>query len=387
MICLLRFIDGPATGRQCWLRDDERLSIGRISTSDFPVPADMHMSRYHLMLEGVGGRFRLRDVGSSNGTYVNSQRISLAELCDGDQIQAGESKLLVSVHADRPGQDIAYFPAVETVSSRTDDSPTCQYEMDEIISLPVRSLSHSETLPARETAESDADSSRKDNQASRATGDDSTAADAGDSAAKSGSDDGPLSRIVRAMNVRQRAFQAGPIDGLLETSWGHESGATQFLDLIRAASAEFALGHCSLVINRTQLDSNHEMTLGMMVGSGEAVQISQTLISVRYSDDPRLEKIVKACVGRDALIVLGMKTSQAASSGHAQNTAGGGDSLPDLEPLGELADVLGFPSMLSGLIRGGSAEMSDRFRELVAWMILESPAHKSVCLWSPAPQE
>ena len=97
MICLLQVIEGPLAGHQCWLRDDQRLSIGRMSTADFPVVSDLHMSRCHLLVEGNRAAFRLRDVGSSNGTWVNESRVSTVEICDGDTIRAGMSAFRVSL--------------------------------------------------------------------------------------------------------------------------------------------------------------------------------------------------------------------------------------------------------------------------------------------------
>ncbi len=97
MICLLQVIEGPLAGHQCWLRDDQRLSIGRMSTADFPVVSDLHMSRCHLLVEGNRATFRLRDVGSSNGTWVNEARVNAVEICDGDTIRAGMSAFRVSL--------------------------------------------------------------------------------------------------------------------------------------------------------------------------------------------------------------------------------------------------------------------------------------------------
>jgi pSer/pThr/pTyr-binding forkhead associated (FHA) protein len=97
MICLLQVIEGPLVGHQCWLREDQHLSIGRLSTSDFPVMGDLHMSRLHLLVEGSQSRFRLRDVGSSNGTWVNETQVSSVEICDGDTIRAGRSAFRVTL--------------------------------------------------------------------------------------------------------------------------------------------------------------------------------------------------------------------------------------------------------------------------------------------------
>ncbi len=100
MICVLDVTSGPARGRRFWLRSNQQVEIGRISTADFSVPADPHMSRRHLILEGTPSAFRVRDVGSANGTYVNNAQITSVELCSGDRIRAGETTFDVSVLDD-----------------------------------------------------------------------------------------------------------------------------------------------------------------------------------------------------------------------------------------------------------------------------------------------
>ena len=100
MICVFDVIEGPARGKRFWLRQDERIEIGRISTADFSVPADHHMSRHHLIVEATVGAFRVRDVGSANGTYVNNSKVSALELCSGDKIRAGSSTFAVSLISD-----------------------------------------------------------------------------------------------------------------------------------------------------------------------------------------------------------------------------------------------------------------------------------------------
>jgi|GEM_PF-3137838 len=104
MICVLDVTDGPARGRRFWIRANEKLEIGRISTADFSVPTDKHMSRHHLILEGREDGFRIRDAGSVNHTFVNGSKVSSIELCNGDIVKAGETQFEVSIiqGADSP---------------------------------------------------------------------------------------------------------------------------------------------------------------------------------------------------------------------------------------------------------------------------------------------
>lgn len=100
MICVFDVTAGPARGKRFWIHSEQTFEIGRISTADFAVPTDAHMSRHHLVLEGKVSTFQLRDVGSANGTFVNDARVRSVELADGDEVRAGETVFSVSLLQD-----------------------------------------------------------------------------------------------------------------------------------------------------------------------------------------------------------------------------------------------------------------------------------------------
>ncbi len=64
--------------------------VGRGADQDL-VLADIAVSRRHFTLHAEGGRFRMRDLGSGNGTLVNGQRIDTVILNDGDQLECGNT--------------------------------------------------------------------------------------------------------------------------------------------------------------------------------------------------------------------------------------------------------------------------------------------------------
>lgn len=66
------------------------VSFGR-AESNTVVLRDVKVSRQHAQIEQQGDEFVLIDLSSSNGTYVNSQRIEEYVLANGDEIQIGDT--------------------------------------------------------------------------------------------------------------------------------------------------------------------------------------------------------------------------------------------------------------------------------------------------------
>ena len=68
-----------------------KFTIGR-SGSDLAVD-DPAISRQHAVIENHSEKFLLKDLGSTNGTYLNGKRVTIEFLQTGDVIQAGKIKL------------------------------------------------------------------------------------------------------------------------------------------------------------------------------------------------------------------------------------------------------------------------------------------------------
>ncbi|MGB7875091.1 MAG: FHA domain-containing protein [Anaerolineales bacterium] len=75
--------------------DKNLIQIGREAGNDV-VLASPTVSRYHAQVEKVGQRFRVRDLRSSNGTFVNGERIEKETwLHPNDSIRIGQSRFVV----------------------------------------------------------------------------------------------------------------------------------------------------------------------------------------------------------------------------------------------------------------------------------------------------
>jgi len=71
------------------------LVIGRGSDAQL-VLSDPEVSRRHARLETQNGTVFVRDLGSSNGTFLNGRRLSSAiELREGDEVDVGTTRLVV----------------------------------------------------------------------------------------------------------------------------------------------------------------------------------------------------------------------------------------------------------------------------------------------------
>lgn len=88
--CLV-IISGEDMGRRHELGVSE-VSIGRADNCTICVNTDQ-VSRKHCTIQHILGRYFIVDNRSTNGTFVNEQKIERAKLMDGDQIRVGKTVL------------------------------------------------------------------------------------------------------------------------------------------------------------------------------------------------------------------------------------------------------------------------------------------------------
>jgi pSer/pThr/pTyr-binding forkhead associated (FHA) protein len=96
----LRFISGKYQGGEFPLRPHREIVIGRSSELDMVLVEDM-VSRKHAKITTDEKTVTIQDLGSTNGTFVNGEKIRKVELKDGDRILIGTSIVkLVYVDAE-----------------------------------------------------------------------------------------------------------------------------------------------------------------------------------------------------------------------------------------------------------------------------------------------
>ena len=83
----LRLLSGARAGEVFLARADASLVVGREPPASVFI-ADPGISRRHFEVSWDGRACRIADLGSTNGTLVNGEPVSGADLRDGDRIEA-----------------------------------------------------------------------------------------------------------------------------------------------------------------------------------------------------------------------------------------------------------------------------------------------------------
>jgi pSer/pThr/pTyr-binding forkhead associated (FHA) protein len=94
MAIALRFISGKYQGGEFALEDNREVVIGRSTDLDM-VLVDEMVSRRHAKLVLKGNHVELSDLGSTNGVFVNGERVKQASVAVGDRILVGSNILRV----------------------------------------------------------------------------------------------------------------------------------------------------------------------------------------------------------------------------------------------------------------------------------------------------
>lgn len=86
----LRFISGKYQGGEFPLVKGREIIVGRSSELDMVLIEDM-VSRKHAKIQALDDEISIVDLGSTNGTFVNGEKIKKARLKEGDRVLIGTS--------------------------------------------------------------------------------------------------------------------------------------------------------------------------------------------------------------------------------------------------------------------------------------------------------
>lgn len=96
VVAKVMFTEGPSEGKEFFLEAYE-VTFGRSRTADIFID-DSKLSRVHAKITRVGPGYRLIDMQSRNGTYVNGVRVLEHPLSSFDEITLGNSKFRFIIH-------------------------------------------------------------------------------------------------------------------------------------------------------------------------------------------------------------------------------------------------------------------------------------------------
>ncbi|MES2309587.1 MAG: FHA domain-containing protein [Verrucomicrobiota bacterium] len=94
-------VHNPPAGKFEFPLDHTEVSIGRVDSNILPLP-NISLSSHHALIFLQGGAYHLKDLNSSNGTFLNGKRIKESVLKNGDQIQLGDVRIQFHSRLKRP---------------------------------------------------------------------------------------------------------------------------------------------------------------------------------------------------------------------------------------------------------------------------------------------
>ena len=126
----LRFISGKYQGGEFPLPVNREIVVGRSSELDMVLVEDM-VSRRHAKLIITDDQIFIQDLGSTNGTFVNGEKIKRAKLNEGDRILIGTS--IIKLVAADPSSTAASPQKMEaSVRGRPTQARTMSGSIDEV---------------------------------------------------------------------------------------------------------------------------------------------------------------------------------------------------------------------------------------------------------------
>ena len=101
----LRFISGKYQGGEYPLGEGQEIVIGRSSELDMVLVEEM-VSRKHARIALTDGVITIEDLGSTNGTFVNGEKVDRGTLKEGDRVLVGTNILKVMAIAQDGDQQL-----------------------------------------------------------------------------------------------------------------------------------------------------------------------------------------------------------------------------------------------------------------------------------------
>jgi len=103
------------TGRVCELHTD-RTTIGRVEDNTFQI-ADASVSSHHCEVHLRGSEIFIRDLNSTNGTFINDAKVAESVLKPGQVLKLGQVELKLEADGAAPTSIVTPAPAKKVVDA------------------------------------------------------------------------------------------------------------------------------------------------------------------------------------------------------------------------------------------------------------------------------
>jgi hypothetical protein len=127
----LRFISGKYQGGEFPMVPNKEIVVGRSSDLDMVLVEEM-VSRKHARIAFENDEIVIEDLGSTNGTFVNGEKIKRTQLKEGDRVLIGTSILKVIVQEGGPPEQARPNLEVVAAQRRTGSPRTMSGSIDEV---------------------------------------------------------------------------------------------------------------------------------------------------------------------------------------------------------------------------------------------------------------
>ena len=130
---VLRFISGKYQGGEFPIVNDKPIIVGRSSDLDMVLVEDM-VSRKHARITMQQDQIWIEDLGSTNGSFVNGEKIKRARLKEGDRVLIGTSilKVIAGEGAVRADTDVKANLENVAAARRTTQARTMSGSIEEV---------------------------------------------------------------------------------------------------------------------------------------------------------------------------------------------------------------------------------------------------------------
>ncbi len=135
----LRFISGKYQGGEFPLRPHREIVIGRSSELDMVLVEDM-VSRKHAKIVTADSIVTIQDLGSTNGTFVNGEKVRTSEIKDGDRILIGTSIIKLVAMAGEQSASLTENEARSRLAVAANKRPATKSMSGSIEEIPLPDL-------------------------------------------------------------------------------------------------------------------------------------------------------------------------------------------------------------------------------------------------------